>query len=172
MKYGFVLFPSKELQDKANSYRKRFDPHYSLIAPHITLKDAFEADTSEIEDIIEKAGKISLQYQPFKLKVLKTSTFQPVTNTIYLKVEPVPELEGLHDSLNKEEFGGSASPYSFVPHITIGQKLSDQEHSDVFGQMSMLDLTHEEEATEFHLVGQQENGTWKVISTFQLGKGA
>ncbi|MFP3325996.1 hypothetical protein R0K05_23370, partial [Planococcus sp. SIMBA_160] len=26
MKYGVVIFPSKKLQDIANSYRKRYDP--------------------------------------------------------------------------------------------------------------------------------------------------
>ena len=42
MKFGVVIFPSKKLQDLANSYRKRYDPHYSLITPHLTLK-GFEA---------------------------------------------------------------------------------------------------------------------------------
>ena len=39
MKFGVVIFPSKKLQDLANSYRKRYDPHYSLITPHLTLKE-------------------------------------------------------------------------------------------------------------------------------------
>ena len=30
MKYGIVAFPSKKVQDFANSYRKRYDPHYAL----------------------------------------------------------------------------------------------------------------------------------------------
>ncbi len=38
MKYGIVAFPSKQLQDFANSYRKRYDSHYTKITPHITLK--------------------------------------------------------------------------------------------------------------------------------------
>ena len=42
MYFGIATFPEKEVQDIANSYRKRYDPHYSLIPPHITLKEKFE----------------------------------------------------------------------------------------------------------------------------------
>ena len=43
MKVGVVIFPSKKLQDLANSYRKRYDPHYALIPPHLTLKASFDS---------------------------------------------------------------------------------------------------------------------------------
>ena len=46
MKFGVVIFPSKKLQDLVNSYRKRYDPHYALISPHLTL-NAFEANEEE-----------------------------------------------------------------------------------------------------------------------------
>lgn len=42
MKLGIVLYPSKAYQDYINNYRKRYDSHYGVIAPHITLKDAFK----------------------------------------------------------------------------------------------------------------------------------
>lgn len=35
MKYGIAIFPGKDLQDLANSLRKRYDPKYALI-PHIS----------------------------------------------------------------------------------------------------------------------------------------
>src|SRR5699024_5327838 len=41
MKYGVAIFPSKEIQDEVNAYRKRYDPKYSQIPPHITIKAAF-----------------------------------------------------------------------------------------------------------------------------------
>ncbi|EPR29472.1 2'-5' RNA ligase [Geobacillus sp. WSUCF1] len=49
MKYGIVIFPPKRIQDFANSYRKRYDSHYALIPPHITLKYPFEADEEQIK---------------------------------------------------------------------------------------------------------------------------
>ncbi|WP_409304693.1 YjcG family protein [Peribacillus sp. SCS-155] len=170
MKYGVAIFPSKKLQDVANSYRKRYDPHYSLIPPHLTLKGPFEATETEMKSISNKLKKIASGAQPFQLKVLKASSFQPVNNTIYLKVESTPELESLHKDLHNGEYFNDKSDYSFVPHITIGQKLSDDEHSDVFGQLRMLNMTHEEEVDRFHLMYQLENGSWTVYETFHLGE--
>ncbi|CAH0344517.1 YjcG family protein [Bacillus sp. CECT 9360] len=170
MKYGVAIFPSKNLQDKANSYRKRYDPHYALIPPHITIKGAFEASDTEIKNVAEKLSQISSDSKPFTLNVLKVSSFQPVNNTIYFKVELTPELKKLHETLHSKDFFKSINEYAFVPHITIGQQLSDDEHSDVFGQSRMLDVTHSEEVDRFHLLYQLENGSWSVHETFILGK--
>ncbi|PLS16013.1 hypothetical protein CVD28_18340 [Bacillus sp. M6-12] len=170
MKYGVAIFPSKKLQDLANSYRKRYDPHYALIPPHVTIKGPFEATDDRIKEIAAKLEEITSQSKPFTLNVLKVSSFQPVNNTIYFKIEMTKELETLHNSLHGEDFFNDESEYSFVPHITIGQKLSNDEHSDVFGQLRMLDLRHEEQVDRIHLLYQLENGSWTVYETFRLGE--
>ncbi|MET3698314.1 2'-5' RNA ligase [Bacillus oleivorans] len=169
MKYGIVIFPSKKLQDFANSYRKRYDPHYALIPPHLTLKNAFEADDEKVKEISEKLEELSNQYEPFPLKINKVSSFQPVNNVIYLKCEPNDTLTGLHNDLHTNFFGPEAE-YAFVPHITIGQKLSDAEHSDVYSAIRMLDVKFEETVDRFHLLYQLENGSWTVYETFRLGR--
>lgn len=170
MKYGIVIFPSKKLQDFANSYRKRYDPHYALIPPHLTLKNAFNADDEKIKDISEKLEELSNHYNPFQLSVYRVSSFQPVNNVIYLKCEPNETLNELHKELH-QDFIGEQPEYSFVPHITIGQKLSDDEHSDVYGSLRMLDVNFEETIDRFHLLYQLDNGSWTVYETFRLGRG-
>jgi len=170
MKYGIVLFPSKKLQDIANSYRKRYDPHYALVPPHLTLKAPFEADEKEIGDIVKELRKIAKQVKPFKLSVYKFSSFAPVNNVIYLKVEPNPELTKLHELLHQGKFKEKPE-YAFVPHITIGQNLSDDEHSDVLGRLKMLKIQHVETIDRFHILYQLENGSWTVYETFLLGEG-
>ncbi|MBD3109888.1 2'-5' RNA ligase family protein [Bacillus sp. AGMB 02131] len=170
MKYGVVIFPSKKLQDIVNSYRKRYDPNYSLIPPHITIKYTFESTEEEIAKVAKYLEEVAADTNPFTLRVLKVSTFQPVNNVIYLKVEPTSELVSLQQKLQNDLMG--SDEFSFVPHITLGQKLTDAEHSDVFGQVSMLDLRHEETVDRFHLLYQLENGSWTVYETFRLGKEA
>lgn len=169
MKFGIAAFPSKKLQDLVNSYRKRYDSHYSLIPPHLTLKYPFEIDEAQVETIVDKLEEMSTKSQPFTLSVLKVSTFQPVNNVIYLKIDANNELMALHDQLNNELNGGQEE-FAYVPHITLGQNLSNDEHSDVFGQLSMLDLRHEETIDRFHLLYQLENGSWTGYQTFHLGK--
>jgi 2'-5' RNA ligase len=169
MKYGIAIFPSKKLQDLANSYRKRYDPHYALIPPHLTLKYPFEADEDEIKEIADTLHQIAKKYDPLPLKVTKISSFQPVNNVIYLKVECTETLKNLHNDLHSGELGGEPE-YMFVPHITIGQKLSNGELADVYSSLRMLDVTHEETIDRFHLLYQLENGSWTVYETFRLGK--
>ena len=60
--------------------------------------------------------------------------------------------------------------YAFVPHLTIGQGLSDAEHADVLGRLRMKDFYYEQPIDRFHLLYQLENGTWTVHETFRLGK--
>ncbi|WP_044749012.1 YjcG family protein [Bacillus alveayuensis] len=169
MKYGIVIFPSKKLQDIANSYRKRYDPHYALVPPHLTLKAAFEANEDQINDIIHELRKIAKQVKPFTLSVYKFSSFAPVNNVIYLKVDPVPELIQLHELMHNGVLEGKPE-YAFVPHITIGQQMSNDEHSDVLGRLKMLDIKHEEQVDRFHILYQLENGSWTVYETFLLGE--
>jgi len=169
MKFGIVMFPSKKLQDVANSYRKRYDPNYSLISPHITLKYPFKSDEMNIKSITKYLSNAASEIQPFSLNVLKASSFQPVHNTIYLKVEANEPLVQLHKLLHSGLLTSEAE-YAFVPHITIGQKLSNDEHSDVFGQVSMQNFRYEETVDRFHLLYQLENGAWTVYETFLLGK--
>ncbi len=118
MKFGVVLFPSKKLQDVANSYRKRYDSHYSLIPPHLTLKEVFEATEDQIDEIAANLRKIAEETNPFTLNVTKVSSFSPANNVIYLKVEQKPELTSLYNKLHE---GNLEQPteYSFIPHITI-----------------------------------------------------
>ncbi|MEH7115487.1 YjcG family protein [Neobacillus niacini] len=168
MKYGVVIFPSKKLQDLANSYRKRYDPHYSLITPHLTLK-GFEANEEEVVNFANKLRQIAENNKEFPLKTLKISSFQPVNNVIYLKVEPTKELTKLHNEIN-QEFSEQNLEYAFVPHITIGQNLSNDEHSDVYGSLRMKSFDHEETIDRFHLLYQLENGSWTVYETFRLRK--
>ncbi|MHC0038685.1 YjcG family protein [Pseudoneobacillus sp. C159] len=169
MKFGVVIFPTKKLQDLANSYRKRYDPHYALIPPHLTLKNAFSATEEEANEFSVKLRDIANSFTPFQLRVTKFSSFYPVNNVIYLKVEPSSDLDSLQAVIN-EKLDHERSEYAFVPHITIGQKLSNDEHSDVFGSLKMSSVEHEEVVDRIHLLYQLENGSWTVYETFRLGK--
>jgi 2'-5' RNA ligase len=169
MKYGVVIFPSKTLQDAANSYRKRYDTHYALIAPHLTVKETFEASESEIKKISQELENAAKATEPFNLNITKVSSFSPVNNVLYFKVEKTEALENLYDRLHSGSLS-QESPYAFVPHITIGQGLSDDEHLDVYSQLKLVDVSHSEVVDRFHLMYQLDNDTWTVYETFRFGK--
>ena len=167
MKYGVVAFPSKKLQDLANGYRKRYDPHYALITPHMTVKGVFEANDQEIEEVAKAIKEVTKKHGPFELNVSKVSTFAPITNTIYFKAVLNDELAALHKDLNFDFFG-EGPEFAFVPHVTIAQKLSSGEHDDIIGQLKMIGVNHSETIDRLHLLYQLEDGSWTVYETFRL----
>lgn len=169
MKYGISIFPSKKLQDIANSYRKRFDKKYSLIPPHITLKKTFDASEDEISAIANYVKQVAHQVEPFTIEITKAKSFHPANNTIYLKVEPTPELENLNNALNNEEFFGGNSDGTYIPHLTIAQEISNDEHFDLLAQLTNLNISHQEKVDRIHLLYQLEDGIWTVYETFRLG---
>ncbi|AMQ07454.1 MULTISPECIES: YjcG family protein [Sporosarcina] len=167
MKYGVVAFPSKKLQDLANAYRKRYDPHYAQITPHLTVKGVFEANDQEIEEVAKAIKEVTKKHTPFELNVSKVGTFAPITNTIYFKATLNDELAALHKDLNNDFFGEKPE-FAFVPHVTIAQKLSSGEHDDIIGQLKMIGVDHTETIDRLHLTYQLEDGSWTVYETFRL----
>lgn len=168
MKYGIAIFPSKPIQDEANAYRKRYDPKYALVPPHITLKEAFRVNDETIKELVTELKLIANAIDPFTINITKVSSFAPVTNTIYLKVEPVQQLLDLFEKMHEGKFPDNIE-HSFVPHITIGQKLPEGEYSDVYGSLQMKKVEFEDQVDRFQLLYQLENGSWTVYETFVFG---
>ncbi|HEX6594543.1 MAG TPA: YjcG family protein [Bacillota bacterium] len=169
MNYGIAIFPSKEIQDEANSFRKRYDPNYTLIPPHLTLKEPFQTDQETIDELIGELKHIANRMKPFTISIKKVSSFAPVTNTIYLKVEPCQQLSDLVDDMYSGKFPKEMK-HPFVPHITIAQDLGEDEYSDVLGSLRMKTFDFQDEIDRYHLLYQLENGSWTVHESFVFGK--
>lgn len=169
MKYGIAIFPSFEIQQEANAFRKRYDPAYTRINPHITLKSKFEMNEGQKEEIIAELKKIAKETKPFHIKVTRISSFAPVTNTIYFKVEPVEPLMELHQLMHTGKFPPERQ-YAYIPHITIAQDLTDGEIADVYGNLKMRQIYFEDKVDRFHLCIEQEDGTWEILKTFIFGE--
>ena len=167
MKYGIVAFPSKKLQDLANTYRKRYDPHYALVTPHMTLKDPFEVDESDVNKISEALSKIASEFGPLHIHASRISSFFPVTNAIYFRIEPTEQLVDIHTAIN-EAIPAGEEKHTFAPHITIAQKMTDSEHDDILGQLRMTGVDAEETIDRIHLMYQLEDGSWTAHETFRL----
>lgn len=169
MKFGVAIFPSKELQDKVNQYRKRYDSMYAYISPHITIKSNFEADESDKDKIVEYLKNVAKDHQPTEINIKKVSSFSPTSPVIYFKVEPNETLSSIHDSLNTDEFYGEGK-HPFVPHLTIAQANTSQEFEDALGHLSMVGIKHTETLDKISLCYQLENGMWQISETFRLGE--
>src|SRR5690625_35708 len=168
MKYGIAIFPSDEIQAEANAYRKRYDPKYTLIKPHITVKPAFSLQDLSLDTFIQKLTEIAKDVKPFTITISKIRSFAPVTYTIFFKVDEHESLTYLHEKMHEKPFT-TKRDHPFVPHITIGQNLAEDEFSDIFGSLRMKDIYFEYEVDKFHLMHLQDDGSWKIHETFHLG---
>lgn len=168
MKLGIVLIPSKPFQEAVNAYRKRYDKHYALIAPHITIKEKFEIEESTLEEVKSKIEEVAKKSEPLEVQVSKASSFAPTKNVIYFKVTKTDQLETLYNEFNSGDFYGT-SIHPFVPHFTIAQGLTSQEFEDIYGQVKMAGINHSETIDTIKLMKQNDDKTWSEAASFTLG---
>jgi len=169
MKYSVVIFPSSKVQEVANSYRKRYDPTYATIPPYIRLKEAFELEEKDLPLVVEHLQKVADSTEAFTINFHRASTFHPTNNVIYLSFQNKEAVESLHNKI-KDGFLGQQESYTYVPHLTIGRDLTDDECKDVTAQLSMTRFDLKSEVDRFHLIYQLEDGIWSVYQTFLLKK--
>lgn len=167
MKYGIVIFPSNEVRDFANGYRKRYDPNYAMIQPHLTVKSAFEADHNSIQKIMGYLETVTSDVSPFEVVLNRFSNFHPTNNVIYLELADQKPVVDLHEKIHSGVLSFE-EPYSFIPHITVGQKLTDDELQDVYSTLRMKRFDYRFQVDRVNLLQQGEDMVWKVHQTFLL----
>lgn len=169
MKYSIVIFPSSKVQEVANSYRKRYDPAYALIPPYIRLKESFQLEEAELPRLVAHLEQVASSTQSFSTRFHRVSSFHPTNNLIYLAIQNKEPFEQLHRKLLELDADHKES-YAYVPHLTIGRELTDDELKDVTGQLGMKKFDLSTEVDRFHLIYQLEDGIWSVYQTFLLQK--
>ncbi|EJL41866.1 putative phosphoesterase YjcG [Brevibacillus agri] len=169
MMYSIVIFPSSKVQEVANSYRKRYDPAYALVPPYIRLKEAFDLEEAKLPELVSHLEQVASSTESFTAHFHRVSTFHPTTNVIYLAVQNKEPFHALHEKI-VNQCVSEKETYAYVPHLTIGRDLSDDELRDVTGQLSMAKIDLTSEIDRFHLIYQLEDGIWSVYQTFLLKK--
>jgi len=169
MMYSIVVFPSSKVQEVANSYRKRYDSAYALIPPYIRLKENFELDEAQLPQLVSHLEQVASSTESFTAHFHRVSTFHPTTNVIYLALQNKAPFVQLHQKILNQCINEKET-YAYVPHLTIGRDLSNDELRDVTGQLSMAKIDLTSEVDSFQLTYQLEDGTWSVYQTFLLNK--
>ncbi len=168
MIYGIAVFPPRDIQDFANSYRKRYDSHYSLIQPHLTVRDAEDWSDARLQESVALLDSAVRTIAPFEATLNRFSSFYPVNNVIYLALEDPEPFSDLHRRIAAGPLSVSEQQYSFTPHLTIGQDLSDDELHDVLSSLRKKPVNHTFKVDRIHLLYQTENRAWTVYQTFLL----
>ncbi|TCZ72319.1 hypothetical protein E0485_22285 [Paenibacillus albiflavus] len=169
MNCGIAVFPTKEVQDFANSYRKRFDPHYSLINPHLTIRDKEDWTDEQLAAAVNHLEIVAASFSPFTLHFNRFTSLYPSTNTIIIGLEDRKSLDQLHDAVCSESLCIEDSmKHLYHPYLAIGQQMSNDELHDVLASLSKIPVNYTSEIDRIHLLYQTENGAWTTYQTFKF----
>lgn len=168
MIFGIALFPDKEVQDAANSWRIRHDPHYCNIPAHLTLREAEEWDEVKLKKAVEHLESVASSIKPFQITFNRVSTFFPVKHILYYALEDPSKVIRLHETICDGPDMKQSSTYVYTPHVTIGRDMSEGELHDLYGNLRMSDIRLTSNIDRIHLLYQTEQGGWTAYQSFQL----
>ncbi|WP_020615544.1 2'-5' RNA ligase family protein [Paenibacillus daejeonensis] len=168
MQIGLVIFPSRTVQDFANSWRKRLDPRYSAIQPHLTLRAGLQISEEELAVITTQLEQAAATQPPFSIRYDRASTFYPVSQVIYLALEDPQPVIALREALCTGHLAETSTPYVYTPHVTLGQELSPDELHDVHASIRQSAIDFTDRVDRVHLLYQTANGSWTAYQSFLL----
>jgi 2''-5'' RNA ligase len=169
MQYGIAILPTREIQEFADSWRRRYDPYYDKIVPHLTVREREEMDESRLAEAVHQLKRTVARFAPFSLLFNRVSTFYPVTNTLYLAPERPETVIELHHAVCQGSLSLESPKYVYTPHITIAQEMSPDELHDLYGRLRMMRFDLKMDVNEIHLFERAEDGRWSIRQSFALG---
>lgn len=139
MQRAILILPEFENNHLIEEVRKKFDPLYGLVPPHITLVFPFESEirTSTLKQHV-RAALAGVRPFPIQLKGITATPDQYLFLNIKKGNDDIIEL---HDRLYSGMLGGFLSRRNhYAPHLTIGR------YRDEAGLQAALDATESFEA--------------------------
>ena len=122
-----LIFPELENCAAIDAIRRKYDPLFGLIAPHLTLVFPFEWDIGD-EALARLLDARLTGFSPFDLELCGVGrSVDRFGNFLYWNVaKGVESLVQLHDELAAHEFRPFDSGFPYHPHLTLG-KLPDAD---------------------------------------------
>src|SRR5699024_11922001 len=138
------------------------------IKPHITLKTRFDIDKNSLKILIDELVELTKDIEPFKINIKKISSFQPVSNKIYFKIEQNDKLEKIYTDLYKgivpkEKFT------TFVHNITIAQNLNLADIIDIYTSLSVQKYDYLNTINKLNIVYALSYGNRKTYKSCTFG---
>ncbi|MBD2870091.1 2'-5' RNA ligase family protein [Paenibacillus arenilitoris] len=168
MFYGIAVFPEKHVQDLANSWRRRYDPHYAAIPAHMTVRDQEDWTEQQLQTAVDYLEQATAALSPFTVRFNRVSSFFPVSHVLYLALEDTAAMQELRNAVCSGPLTVKAPKHVYTPHLTIGQKMSADELHDMYGNLRMQSIDAVSRIDRIHLLYQTDNGSWTAYQSFLL----
>lgn len=158
-----MIFPQFSNQAIINEIRKKYDPLYNLVRPHITLVFPFKSSMPN-EILSQKLEECLKETASFSLVLQGISRHKDIYgNYIFLNVKKGSrEIAEIHNSLYKDIFGEDCCQ-PFVPHMTIGNLDTADKMEQAYETVKNIDTCFETiiEKVSVEMIGN--NGESNII---------
>lgn len=135
-----MIFPQFSNQEIIEGIRKKYDPLYNLVSPHITLVFPFKSNISNVI-LSQKLDECLKETVSFSLILQGISKHKDIYgNYIFLDVEKGrKEIMKIHNDLYLNIFG-KRYYNSFIPHLTIGNLDSEDKMEQAYESVKNMDI--------------------------------
>jgi 2'-5' RNA ligase len=163
LNYALVHFPDIDTE-RINLLRKRYDPQFNLIEPHITLMFPVGEAIGE-NNLVNHVVSVLRNRQSFQVHLhgLERSS----DDYLFLMVqEGNADIIGLHDEIYTGLLVGYRKPdRPYVPHLTLGMFAKNaNEYPEAFEVAKRLDLDYRCVLDKVHLLRIYDDMTQIVSS--------
>ncbi len=138
-----MIFPQFNNENIINAIRKKYDPLYNLVKPHITLVFPFQDKISNIE-LEKKLEECFIEIPPFKI-ILQGISRQKDNygNYIFLNVKQGErQIIDIHNNLYRNIWKQEQDE-RYIPHMTLGKFQSEGEMMEAYKDVKDLDSSFE-----------------------------
>lgn len=138
-----MIFPQFNNENIIEAIRKKYDPLYNLVKPHITLVFPFQDKISNIE-LEKKLEECLIETKPFKL-ILQGINRQKDNygNYIFLSVKKGErQIINIHKNLYMNIWGQEKNE-RYVPHMTVGKLQSEEKMIKAYEEIKDLNSSFE-----------------------------
>ncbi|HEX7041967.1 MAG TPA: 2'-5' RNA ligase family protein [Patescibacteria group bacterium] len=168
--YAIVAFPKVDIE-LIQTFRKKYDPLWNVIHPHITLVFPFSDIPEQL--ILEHLETVSKTLKPFQIQ-LKDFT-KSFDHYLFLLVqEGKEEIYKVHDLLYTGVLASQLrNDIPFLPHMTLGKFAKDnifeeQLYNKALKEIQALHLNIDTVFSNFSLIQGDGILPAKIIKTFEL----
>lgn len=151
------IFPELDQVDLIQSIRKRYDPLYPCIPPHITLVFPFESEITNIE-LYRHVKQALTGFQPFAIRLEEISASHD--HYLFLNVKQGnDQIIALHDRLYTGPLASYRSyKHTYLPHLTVGRLHHEHELDEALQEMRSFHHRFESQVSQVIAERIDDNG--------------
>lgn len=162
---SFVAPVPSALSQKIAAWNTRFGQESLAVGRHITV---LVSECQDAAPVVARLQSEGLGVGAIPVTLGTPQSFAPVTEVAYLPLDQgVEEFQNFHRLL-QEKAGASASPFPYIPHLTLSHGLGQNQFEEAESFYRGLDPSERSFTVEKLRMYSHREGQWSLLTEFFL----